>query len=153
MELMIVVFIIAILVAAAVPSYLDNLKKTRYEESLVALQKMAEANKTFVIQYPNTHIFGPASNAVMTPGACTIPSPGSTGGPEVLYRCGYLIKENWDNLAYQICACNPDTPTNQNNCCCQQGAYAAMNYKNVTTSYCGWINARMELQEPNGGPL
>ncbi|MCL2888111.1 MAG: prepilin-type N-terminal cleavage/methylation domain-containing protein [Elusimicrobia bacterium] len=143
MELMVVVFIIAILVAAAVPSYLDNLKRTRYNESIVALQKVAQAAKTFAAQYPNHVMSGQITNAATNQGVPTC-NP-NAGGTDVLYQCGYLIKDNWDALAFNIYACNPATGAGGG--CCKQGYYASMQYKNVVNDYCGGVDVNMELQE------
>ena len=153
MELMVVVFIIAILVAAAVPSYLDNLRRTRYNEGLVALQKIAQANRTFVAQYPNHALAGQVSNSgTNNPGKC---NPEGDTTTAVLYRCGYLIKDNWDALAFNIFVCNPTAPNGGGIGCCQTGTYAAMKFQNTNTNnpdYCGLIDLKMELCEPNGDP-
>ena len=146
-ELMVVVFIIAILVAAAVPSYLDNLRRTRYQEALVALQKVAQANKTFAALY-NRPVVGEITQAdTNNKGDC---KPDGDNSTAVLYRCGYLIKDEWDALAFRIFSCNPGDGSGGG--CCRQGAYAAMQHRNIVSNYCGLINAKMEICEPNGGP-
>ncbi|MDR0292403.1 MAG: hypothetical protein LBI01_06600 [Elusimicrobium sp.] len=126
------------------------MRRTRYNEGLVALKKVAQANRTFITQYPDKSLSGLISNTDTNIFTGTCKDNIDSTKTAVLVQCGYLIKDNWDSLAFNIYVCNPLSDAGGG--CCAKGRYASMKYKNLAatstaTDYCGYINSNMELQE------
>ncbi|ACC98138.1 PilE-like protein [Elusimicrobium minutum Pei191] len=153
-ELLVVILIIGILASLAVVSYRDSLKDSRLNEAKIALGKIGQANYNFIKDYPviarNIPIGGHVTNAVTNSGdaLCEV----NLGNTSVLTRCGYINKDNWDRLAYNIYVCN--LATGAGGGCCNVNRLATMKQKGVTNTYCAWLNAStLEIEEENKDKL
>jgi prepilin-type N-terminal cleavage/methylation domain-containing protein len=91
-ELMIVVAIIGILAAVAIPAFMDYMKKSKKTEASLQLNKIGKNNKTYFITNAS---FVPTSGAIQ---------PGAAGGacPNKFATINWATLAGWKDLDFQI---------------------------------------------------
>jgi type IV pilus assembly protein PilA len=94
-ELMIVVAIIGILAAVAIPAFMDRVKKAKTTEAALQLNRLGKNNKTY---YVTRGSFVPTNGAIM-PGAAGAACQGPNGKFVVVDWTG---QAGWKDLDFQI---------------------------------------------------
>jgi type IV pilus assembly protein PilA len=94
-ELMIVVAIIGILAAVAIPAFMDYMKKSKKTEASLQLNKIAKNNKAFFITNASFVATDGATLPAANGGACTSPSKKMT-------VVDWSASPGWKDLDFQI---------------------------------------------------
>ena len=94
-ELMIVVAIIGILAAVAIPAFMDYMKKSKKTEAALQLNKIGKNNKTYFIT--NAQFVG--TNGAVLPGAGGAACQGTNGKFAVV---DWSAQAGWKDLDFQI---------------------------------------------------
>ncbi|MBI3553305.1 MAG: type II secretion system protein [Elusimicrobia bacterium] len=111
MELMVVVTIIGILAAFAIPQYLRSVETSKADDAAALMNMVATTNRMFALDH------GGVYNSGYLTTACTgaIPNPCDTtpGSPCNLVYCKYLAPQDFDKKTYIFAA---DTPAGSTFC-------------------------------------
>lgn len=97
-ELMIVVAIIGILAAVAIPAFMDYIKKSKKTEAMLQLNKISKNDKVYFAN--NNSSFAPTATAVL-PGADGAACSGPGGKFSVLSHSDWLVT-GWSDLDFEI---------------------------------------------------
>ena len=95
-ELMIVVAIIGILAAVAIPAFMDYIKKSKKTEAMLQLNKISKNDKVYFANN-NSKFAPPASGSLPSGTACS----GPNGKFSVLPHASWLVS-GWSDLDFEI---------------------------------------------------
>lgn len=132
MELLVVVLIIGILAALAVPGYLLTIETTRADDAVAITNMIGTTNKMYALDHDNTYVSGFFSTDVSAPGNCGLAVPTCpTGGAAqldacVLVTCKYLTDGAWFEKPYKYSANNTAGLLSSSDR--RSGAYTAWGY-------------------------
>ena len=111
-ELMVVMLIIGILAAFAVPAYLRSVETSKADDAAALMQMVGTANRMFALDHANTFTSGTLT-AIGTAGAsCQLGASCPTAGPYVacdLVACKYLAAQDWDSKPYVVSSADANT--------------------------------------------
>lgn len=104
-EVLVVVFIVAILAFVALPQYSRTVEHSKAEDALTTLQLMAAAHRMYAIDHGGAYL-GAAGETNPIADSCTVDTakcgdPSVTGACKLL-ACGYLSPQNWAGKAYSF---------------------------------------------------
>ncbi len=97
-ELIVVVMIVGVLAAFAVPQYRRTVESSKAEEAMTVAKQVAAANRLFKLDRGVYVPQGNITNACNT-GTCPAAAPYNVCD---LVRCKYLAAQNWDSKGYNI---------------------------------------------------
>lgn len=104
-ELLVVVMIIGILTAVALPQFQKTVEVAKFRDAIATVQLIGRSNQLFALDYPVAG-FRAGELAAGCAGSC--PSSFSSGGPGCdLVACRYVSGVAWDEKGYTFYACNP----------------------------------------------
>ncbi|HAM36829.1 MAG TPA: hypothetical protein DEB40_13455 [Elusimicrobia bacterium] len=104
-ELMVVVILIGVLAAVAVPKYLRSLENGKADAAVGILNMVATTNRMYAIDHGDTYTSGAITNS------CNSSGCGWSSSPCNLIGCNYLAKDDWDAKAWTVRADNPNSPS------------------------------------------
>src|SRR5262245_14987609 len=140
-ELMIVVAIIGILAAVAIPAFMDYMKKSKKTEASLQLNKIMKNDKTFFIA--NAQYVQNAGATLPAGTACT-----SAGGKLVVNAAAWTGDTGWSKLDFQVDEPNlfnyTYTPTSLTNATAT--AVGDLDCDGISITY------TLTLTAPNGNP-
>lgn len=105
MELIIVVLVIGILAAYAVPQYLRTVETSKADDAVALVNMVGTTNKMFALDHSNTYVTGSLSAGCGT-AACPT---GPTFSACALVWCKYLADQAFEAKAYDIFTCDGTT--------------------------------------------
>ena len=130
-ELMVVVLIIGILAAIAVPSYMKAIENSKADDAVAMMQMVATANRMYKLDHGGTYTTG-TIDANCNPNVTTACPVAAGGGDRCnLVTCKYLAAQNWTGKAYTITAGNGTTCSSYSGVACvkrKAGTYVAWYY-------------------------
>lgn len=102
-ELMVVVVIIGLMAAFAVPSYMRSVEMGKADEAVAVLSMVAATNRMFAMNHGNQYATGsfPANICSINPPPC--PAVGPWSACDLVF-CGYLSDQDWGKFPYQVAA-------------------------------------------------
>jgi prepilin-type N-terminal cleavage/methylation domain-containing protein len=109
-ELVIVVLIMGILAAVAVPSYMRSMENSKADDALSMLAMIGATNRMFGLDHSGSY----ATGSFPTSGACgsaACPTSGPYNDPCALVWCGYLADTDWGSKPYQFAGAGNATAT------------------------------------------
>ncbi|MBI3549538.1 MAG: prepilin-type N-terminal cleavage/methylation domain-containing protein [Elusimicrobia bacterium] len=122
-ELMVVVFIIAILGALAIPQYTKSVETSKADDAISTLQQVGAANRQFALDYPQYNTGQLTSSCS---GSCACDGTTCTSYTACnLILCKYLAIGNFDSKGYDFYACNGASSTSDQCSLGQTGTFAA----------------------------
>jgi type II secretory pathway pseudopilin PulG len=99
-ELMVVVIIIGILAAVAIPKYLRSVENGKADAAVAQLKMVGAANRMYAIDHNGYYVTG---GAVVNSAACSNTCP-TTCPVSDLVGCKYLPSSSYATMSYQIAA-------------------------------------------------
>lgn len=104
-EVLVVVFIVAVLAFIALPQYTRTVEHSKAEDALTTLHLMAAAHRMYSIDHGSTYL-GADGETNPISDSCTLDTakcsdPSVTGACKLL-ACGYLSPQNWEGKAYEF---------------------------------------------------
>jgi len=109
-ELVVVVLIMGMLAALAVPSYIRTVENTKADDAYGTLTMIATTNRMFALDHDGAYVTGsfPSSGAC---GAGACPSAGPYSNACALVWCKYLADQEWGSRPYEYAAAGNATGT------------------------------------------
>lgn len=106
-ELLVVVLIIGILAAFAIPQYLRSVETSKADDAVSLANMVATTNRMYALDHANAFAVGEITSACNT-AACAggSPPPGCD-----LVGCKYLAQQDFDKKPYRVAADNPGANT------------------------------------------
>lgn len=101
-ELIVVVLIMGILTAIAVPSYLKSVETSKADDAVSMLKMVGTTNRMFALDNNNTFMTGTLTTSCNSAGTCT---PSTVDACNLIY-CKYVAPQNWASKPYDIVAAN-----------------------------------------------
>lgn len=135
-ELIVVVIIIGVLTAMAVPAYLKSVETNKADDAAALVNMVYAANRMYALDHASTFTSGQLATSCNT-GACPA---GNTNDRCNLVRCSYLAAQDFDNKPYTVStalgtgACNGTGTTCLAVVARRTGAYPGTNI----SPYSGW---------------
>jgi type IV pilus assembly protein PilE len=108
-ELLVVVIIVGILAAVAIPKYTRSVENGKADSAVAMMKMVGTANRMYSIDHSGNYVTG--AQIVSGSPACsaTTPYPATD-----LVGCKYLPISDYSNLPFQIAACGNGTPNAPN---------------------------------------
>jgi prepilin-type N-terminal cleavage/methylation domain-containing protein len=107
-EMLVVVLIIGILAAIAIPSYLKSVETTKADDAVALVNMIGTTNKMFALDHSNAYVTGTFPTAANTGcGVVACPTSGPYTNPCMLVWCKYLADQNYGSKPYTLYACDP----------------------------------------------
>jgi prepilin-type N-terminal cleavage/methylation domain-containing protein len=107
-ELLVVVMIIGILAAVAVPNYLKSVETTKADDAVSLVGMIGTTNKMFALDHSNAFVVATFPTGANTGcGSGTCPTAGPYNNACALVWCKYLADQNFGSKPYTFYACNP----------------------------------------------
>ncbi|MBI4371766.1 MAG: prepilin-type N-terminal cleavage/methylation domain-containing protein [Elusimicrobia bacterium] len=105
-EIVVVVLIIGVLAAMAVPQYIRTVETSKADDAAGVVNQIGTTNRMFALDHAGSYVRGafPSSGACSTTGACPAGAP--YNDPCMLVYCGYLANQDWGSKPYSFCACD-----------------------------------------------
>ena len=101
-ELVVVVLIVGILAAFAVPSYLKSVETTKADDAVALVNMIGTTNRMFALDHANTYVAGTFPAGSCGAGTCT---PPNLADPCTLVYCRYLSDQDFGSKPYTFYAC------------------------------------------------
>ena len=98
-ELIVVILIIGILAAFAVPNYLRSMETNKAEDAVALVNMVATTNRMYALDHNGAYVSGPLGTSACVTAA---PACAGTGAPCDLVACKYLAATDFDNKPYVI---------------------------------------------------
>ncbi len=138
-ELMVVVLIIGILAALAVPSYMKSVQTAKADDAVALVNMIATTNKMFALDHSNTYTIGTFPTVANTGcGAGVCPAAGPYAACALVY-CKYLADQNFGSKPYTFYACNGNALALCGTSGAPAGNYGAgARNKSLSAPYSGW---------------
>jgi len=109
MEMLVVVLIIGILAAVAVPQYMKSVETTKADDAVALVNMIGTTNKMFALDHSNTYVTGTFPTTANTGcGTVACPTSGFTNACALVW-CKYLADQNFGSKPYFLYACDPTT--------------------------------------------
>jgi len=96
MEILVVVLIMGILAALAVPQYTKTVENSKASSAAGTASMISSAYRMYIVDHPGWSLDGYMSDTCNT-GACNLVAG---GGACKLVRCNYVARKDWDRDAY-----------------------------------------------------
>ena len=106
-EMLVVVLIIGILAAVAVPSYMKSVETTKADDAVALVNMIGTTNKMFALDHQNNYITGTFPTAANTGCAASPCLPTTYNQACNLVWCKYLADQNYGSKPYTFYACDP----------------------------------------------
>lgn len=103
-ELVVVVLIIGILAAFAVPQYMKSIENNKAEDAAAMVNMVATTNRMYALDHGGNYTIGTITNACNAQTSC--PASGGVTDPCSLVSCKYLAQADWNSKPYVIAAGN-----------------------------------------------
>lgn len=133
-EMLVVVLIIGILAAVAVPSYLKSVETTKADDAVALVNMIGTTNKMFALDHSGTYVVGTfptTANTGCGAGAC--PAGPTYTNACALVWCKYLADQNFGSKPYTLNACDPGGAP-----CGSSGVLATADAKRKSGAYAAW---------------
>jgi Tfp pilus assembly protein PilE len=101
-ELMVVVIIVGIMAAVAIPKYLKSVEMSKADSGSSQMKMVGAANRMYAIDHSGLYVSGIINTACNTWNGGTCKGDGSS--PCDLVACKYLPANDYTNMAYQVAA-------------------------------------------------
>ena len=138
-ELLIVVIIIGVLVAIAIPQYQNSVETTKAYEAVSLVQMIGKSNKMFALDHRDVYAAGVFPTTANTPcdatKSCATDCPGPTYGACCLVWCRYLSNQDFGSKQYLLASCDGNTA---GACVGPNKELAAATHKAGSAPYSGW---------------
>jgi type II secretion system protein G len=106
-EILVVVMIIGILVAIAVPNYRRTMENARADSAVTDVRMIASTNRMYrVDRGANGWAAGAGSFDAVNGAACAQPGDATPNPTSNLVACGYLARQEWATKPYQYFTCD-----------------------------------------------
>ncbi|MBI3547434.1 MAG: prepilin-type N-terminal cleavage/methylation domain-containing protein [Elusimicrobia bacterium] len=152
-ELLIVLFIVGILTAIAVPQYTKTVESTKADEAASTVSMISTANRLWAVQNGNNYTSGQLTDTCYDyccandTGACSLPQGKAAASSACnLLACKYLAAQAFNSKPYNYYAvnaassatdpCGLSAPANFYSSCAKRKTGAAPGTSN--TNYTGW---------------
>jgi prepilin-type N-terminal cleavage/methylation domain-containing protein len=109
MELMVVILIIGVLAAFAIPKYLVSVETSKADDAAALLNMVATTNRMYALDHNGSYVNGTLDNTCNS-GACA----GDASSPCELVRCKYLASQDFNSKAWIVAADKPSAPATCN---------------------------------------
>ena len=119
LELIVVVLIIGILAAFAVPSYMKSVENSKADDAVALVTMISTTNRMYALDHGGTYTTTEITNACNTETAC--PASGGTGAGCSLVSCKYLAADNYDGKPYRS---YPRSPAAASTCAGSSGNWS-----------------------------
>ncbi len=144
-ELIVVVMIVGVLAAFAVPQYVRTVENSKLDDALAIVQMVGTTNRMYALEHSNTYLSGKLTGSSCNTGTC--PTTGTTACD--LVRCQYLAGQNWDASPYEVwaapgnAACTGCPASGNAVACAKRRAGASPGTNNGSYTSWGWaVNAQ-----------
>lgn len=152
LELIVVILIIGILAAFAVPQYMKSLENNKADDAVALINMVATTNRMYALDHGGTYTNGAITNTCNGQTAC--PASGGVGDPCSLISCKYLAATDWGSKPYSVYAGNVASCNTGAGVAC--GARKTSGVGSTTISpYSGWgyqIDAAGVITPIGGAP-
>ena len=98
-ELGVVVTILGVMVAFAVPAYIDSMETTKADEAAAMMQMVGNANRMYKADHPSTGWVSGTLTNTCNSGSCGADTTGCE-----LVRCKYVASADFDSKSYVVAA-------------------------------------------------
>jgi prepilin-type N-terminal cleavage/methylation domain-containing protein len=134
MELMVVILIIGVLAAFAIPKYLQSVETSKADDAAALLNMVATTNRMYALDHNGSYVNGTLDNSCNS-GACA----GDASSPCELVRCKYLASQDFNSKAWIVAADKPNaaatcTGATYGNPPCTGGACVACTVRKVASN-------------------
>jgi len=164
-ELVVTIMIIGILVAIAVPQYMQTVEIGKADDAAATVNMVATTNKMFALDHSMTYTTG---RLPWTPGGSCGSAPTCPTTPPydvcALVRCKYMADQDWGDKCYEYHSCDPTSGAGGGTCV--GGLIAVATRKtgatsvppqcaNGTGAYASWgytVNPAGTITSANGSP-
>jgi type II secretory pathway pseudopilin PulG len=143
-ELMVVVIIIGILAAFAIPQYLTSVENSKASSGSSLLKMVGAANRMYAIDHSGLYVSGIIATSCGADTTCK----GDASTPCELIACKYLPSQDYDNMSYQVAAAGNGTSpgacllgisgSGSNLVACALRATSGTSATAPGSAYCGW---------------
>jgi prepilin-type N-terminal cleavage/methylation domain-containing protein len=124
LELIVVILIIGILAAFAVPQYMKSLENNKADDAAALINMVATTNRMYALDHGGTYTVGTLTSACASQTSC--PASGGAADPCSLVSCKYLAATDFDKKPYVIAA------GNKANCLSWAGSIVACGARRTT---------------------
>ena len=124
LELIVVILIIGILAAFAVPQYMKSLENNKADDAAALINMVATTNRMYALDHGGKYTVGTLTSACSNQTTC--PASGGDTDPCSLVSCKYLAATDFNNKPYVIAA------GNKANCLSWAGAIVACGARRTT---------------------
>ncbi|OGR86328.1 MAG: hypothetical protein A3J74_11470 [Elusimicrobia bacterium RIFCSPHIGHO2_02_FULL_57_9] len=100
-EILVVIIIIGVLAAFAVPRYLETMENSKADNAASLAAMVATTHRMFLLDHPGFPLDGEIVTACNSSGPCPAPPDNNRCN---LIRCNYLAAQDWDQGAYRVYA-------------------------------------------------
>ncbi len=138
-ELMVVVLIIGILAAVAVPSYMKSVETAKADDAVALVNMIGTTNKMFALDHGNNYIVGTFPMFANTGCGNQPCQPTLYTNACNLVWCKYLADQNFGSKPYTFYACNGKLSAPCGNSGAPAGLYSAgARNKSLSAPYFAW---------------
>jgi prepilin-type N-terminal cleavage/methylation domain-containing protein len=107
-EMIVVVLLVGILAAFAVPQYMKSLENSKAEDGAALMNMVGTTNRMYALDHSGTYTAGNvATSCTLSTVAC--PAAGGLTDPCNLVSCKYLAAQDFDKKAYSVNSFDPGT--------------------------------------------
>src|SRR4051794_24336707 len=96
LELVVVILIIGILAAFAVPQYMKSLENNKADDAAALINMVATTNRMYALDHGGSYVSGTLTNACNNDTNC----PDNTSPQCSLIACKYLAPTDWSSKPY-----------------------------------------------------
>lgn len=133
-EMLVVVLIIGILAAVAVPSYMKSVETTKADDAVALVNMIGTTNRMFALDHSGNYIVGTFPTTANTGCGSSACLPTTYTSACNLVWCKYLADQNFGSKPYTFFACNPGGGA----CGTSGGSAATAGARRNSGSYSGW---------------
>ncbi len=134
-EMLVVVLIIGILAAIAIPQYLKSVETTKADDAVAMVNMIGTTNKMFALDHSNSYVVGTFPTSANTGcGTAACPPVGPYTSACALVWCKYLADQNFGSKPYTLYACSPTGGA----CGASGGSNMTAGAKRTSGAYSAW---------------
>lgn len=138
-ELLVVVLIIGILAALAVPSYMKSVETAKADDAVALVNMIGTTNKMFALDHGNNYIRGQFPTSANTGCGSNPCQPTTYTNACNLVWCKYLADQNFGSKPYTFYACNGGASATCGTTLAPSGLYSAgARNKSLSWPYFNW---------------